>query len=110
MGYLIIFLIFLVLFLVEKTVYKLFGVEKKKISETSGKNIDRWGRAIILVIFLSILPFVIAKEIDVMKWYFIGFFVVSLGFQSILEWKFMKNSKQICHFTCFSNINYYYIL
>lgn len=93
MGYLVILFLILV-FLVEQTVNKLFGVEKKKISETSGKNFERWSRAIILVLFLSLLPIVIRKDIIVMKWFYIAFFVVSLGFQSILEWKFLKNSKQ----------------
>ena len=90
---LFIILIILILFL-EKIINKLVGVEKKKISETSGKNVDRWGRGIILVIFLCTLPFVITKDTNVIKWYWILYFVLILGFQSILEWKYFKNSKQ----------------
>ena len=90
---LFIILIILILFL-EKIINKLVGVEKKKISETSGKNVDRWGRGIILVIFLCTLPFVITKDTNVIKWYWILYFVLILGFQSILEWKYLKNSKQ----------------
>ena len=80
--------------LLEKIINKLLGVEKKKISETSGKKVDRWGRGIILVIFLSTLSFVITKDTHVLKWYFILYLVLLLGFQSILEWKYLKNSKQ----------------
>ncbi len=39
---LVLFAIILLLFPLEKVLYKLLGVEKKKISDTSGKNIDRW--------------------------------------------------------------------
>lgn len=28
------------------------------------------------------------------KWYWIIYLILLLGFQSILEWKFLKNSKQ----------------
>lgn len=95
MKLLVFFLIFgLVLFLVNKVIERSLGIERGKISETSGRNIDRWGRGIIVVIFLSILWFVIDKDIDVMKWYLIIYFVVSFGFQSILEWKFLRVTKQ----------------
>jgi hypothetical protein len=90
---LIIVLVILV-FLLEKIINKLLAVKKKKISETSGKNVDRWGRGVILVIFLCTLPFVITKGTNVMKWYWILYLLLLLGFQSILEWKYLKNSKQ----------------
>ncbi|MGE8077681.1 DUF4181 domain-containing protein [Peribacillus loiseleuriae] len=100
MGFLVLiivpFIIVLIIlaFLLEKIINKLLRVEKKKISETSGKNVDRWGRGIILVIFLCTLPFVITKDTNVMKWYWIFYFILLVGFQSILEWKYLKNSKQ----------------
>ena len=56
----LIFIIVLIIigFFLEKGVNKLLGVEKKRISETSARSIDRWGRGIILVVSLSTLPFV----------------------------------------------------
>ena len=81
-------------FLLEKGVNKLLGVEKKKISETSAKSIDRWGRGIILVIALLTLPFIITKDVNIIKWYWIAYFLLLLGFQSFLEWKYLKESKQ----------------
>lgn len=82
-------------YLLEKIINKLLRVKKIKVSKTSGKNIDRWGRSIILVIFLCALPFVITKDtISVIKWYWIIYLIVLSGFQSILEWKYLKNSKQ----------------
>ncbi|MGE7184102.1 hypothetical protein ACQKKK_08885 [Peribacillus sp. NPDC006672] len=37
---------------IDKFLRKWFGVGKKKLAETSGKNVDRWGRAIIASIYL----------------------------------------------------------
>ncbi|MEK5068719.1 DUF4181 domain-containing protein [Sporosarcina sp. FSL K6-1508] len=95
MGYWVFIIVLVILvILLEKILNKLLGVEKKKISETSGKKVDQWGRGIILVLFLCTLPFVITKDINVMKWYWILYIILLLGFQSILEWKYLKNSKQ----------------
>lgn len=95
MEFLVLIIVLLILgFLLEKIINKLLGVEEKKISQTSGKNVDRWGRGIILVIFLCTLPFIITKDTNVMKWYWILHLILLLGFQSILEWKYLKNSKQ----------------
>nr|WP_306798791.1 DUF4181 domain-containing protein [Oceanobacillus saliphilus] len=80
--------------LLEKILNILLGVEKKKVSETSGKSIDRWGRGIILVVGLSALPFVVTMDVNIIKWYWIAYFVLLWGFQSFLEWKYLKESKQ----------------
>ncbi|WP_419958896.1 DUF4181 domain-containing protein [Psychrobacillus sp. BM2] len=94
--FLVFFIVFIILvFLFEKIINKLLRVKKKRISETSGKNIDRWGRGIILVIFLCTLPFVVSKDtMNVIKWYWIIYITLLLSFQSILEWKYLENSKQ----------------
>ena len=91
-GYLVVFVIFL--FSLEKISNKLLGVEKRKISETSGKNFDRWGRGIIFVISLCILPFAFSKGIDGIKLFWILYTAIIWGFQAIMEWKYIKNSKQ----------------
>lgn len=81
-------------FFLDKLLRKRLGVEKIKISETSAKNVDRWGRGIILVILLCTLPFVITKDTNVMKWYWILYLILLLGFQSFVQWKYLKNSKE----------------
>ena len=91
-GYLGVFAIFI--FSLEKISNKLLGVEKRKISKTSGKNVNRWGQRIILVILLCILPFALTKDIYVIKWFWILYTAVIWGFQAIMEWKYIKNSKQ----------------
>lgn len=78
----------------EKRINRLIRVEKKKLSETSAKHIDRWGKGIILVIALTTLPFILKMDIKNMKWYWIGYFMLSLGFQSFLERMYLKESKQ----------------
>ncbi|MFL0366231.1 DUF4181 domain-containing protein [Pseudobacillus sp. 179-B 2D1 NHS] len=93
------FLMFIILLAIlvitlEKTINKLLGVEKKRISETPAKNIDRWGKIIILCSFLCALWFVVIKDIHIIKWFWTSYFFILLGFQALLEWKYLKNSKQ----------------
>jgi hypothetical protein len=89
-----IILILLVIF-VEKMIGKLLGVKEEDVSETSGKRIDEWGRIIIVVIFLFSYIFALTKEIDtILKWNWIFFITALMGLQTILEWKYLKESKQ----------------
>jgi len=92
----ILFIVFIILaFLLDRVISKLLGIDKKgKLSETSGKNIDRWGRVIIFIIVICIFPFVISKDTNVIKWFWILYLSLLVGFQAILEWKYLKNTKQ----------------
>lgn len=93
----LVFLIILIIlvFFLDEIINKLLHVEKKKISETTGKKLNRWGRGIILFIFLFTLPFVIfGDSTNFIKWYWIIYLTVLMGFQAFLEWKYLKNSKQ----------------
>lgn len=93
MGFLVFCIVVIIsFFLLEKMVNKLLGVKKKKISETSGKKVDLLGRRIFLVVFLCGIPFFVWA--DVMKWYWIFYLTILIGFESFLEWKYLKNSKQ----------------
>ncbi|WP_462406246.1 DUF4181 domain-containing protein [Gracilibacillus sp. Marseille-QA3620] len=91
----IVIIIFLVVFLVEKIIEKYLGVKRKAISKTPGKSIDQWGRTIIVIIFLFSFIVALAYEVDAfLKWYFVLLLTVLMGFQTILEWKYIKESKQ----------------
>ncbi|MFJ7954616.1 DUF4181 domain-containing protein [Lysinibacillus sp. NPDC096418] len=90
---LFIVVITILFFILEKVLDKLFGIEKKKISDTPAKNFNRWGRCILLVIFLCMLPFFYTNETNI-KWYWIFYITSLLCFQAILEWKYLKDSKQ----------------
>lgn len=81
-------------FLLEKGINKLLGVEKKNISETPARRIDRRGRGVILVIVLLTLPVIITKDVHIIKWYWIVYFLLLFGFQAFLEWKYLKETKQ----------------
>ncbi|MEC2074533.1 DUF4181 domain-containing protein [Metabacillus fastidiosus] len=95
MEFLLFLIILFILFiLIEKLLRKWLRVEKKKISETSGKNVDRWGRGIILLIFLCSLPFLNIEDTNVIKWYWISYLTLLVGFQSFIQWKYLKNSKE----------------
>lgn len=91
----VLILIILILGL-EAVINKLLGVEKKKISDTPGREVDRQGRTIILVsiIFLLIISNVLNFNLFDIKWWWIGYFIIFTGFQIFLEWRYIKNSKQ----------------
>ncbi|AOV08129.1 DUF4181 domain-containing protein [Sporosarcina ureilytica] len=97
MGFVLFFIIiFIISVPLDRLLNKLFKVEKKKISDTSGKKIDQWGRGIITVIFLCGLIYVIYTEVEwnVARWYFISLVIAQNGLQFILEWKYLKSTNQ----------------
>ncbi len=65
---------------------------KEKINDTSAERIYRWGRVIIGVVYLAILPFTYQTD-ELLKWSLILFVITLFGFKAILEWKYLKNSK-----------------
>ena len=90
----IIVILFLVIFIIEKMTEKFLGVKTKKIPETPGKRVDRWGRTIIVVIFLCSLPIVTQYSEIVINISWILFIASLMTFQVILEWRYLKESKQ----------------
>lgn len=80
--------------LAEKLLRKWLRVERRKVSETPGKNVDRWGRGIITLIFLCSLPFILTKDVEAIKWYWLSYLMLIWGFQSFVQWKYLKNSKE----------------
>ncbi len=91
----ILIVVTILIVLIEKIINKMLGVQKQKLSETPGKKIDQWGRGIILVIFLSTVWFVITIDSDkITKLYWMSYLVLIFGFQAIMEFLFIKNSRQ----------------
>ncbi|RKQ29347.1 DUF4181 domain-containing protein [Oceanobacillus halophilus] len=91
-GFSIVILGFIgILWFVTFIMNKLLGVNVQKIAETPGKKADLWGQRFFMVLFLCSLPFF---ELSRLKWYLIIFSSLLLGFQSFLEWKYMKDPKQ----------------
>lgn len=73
----------------------ILGRNKRKVSKTVGKKIYIWGMVIIGLIGIGSILFVLdVLNNNVMKWFWVFFIILLLGFQSIMEWKFLKGSKE----------------
>ncbi|ALX49732.1 MULTISPECIES: DUF4181 domain-containing protein [Lentibacillus] len=71
------------------------GNKKRKISDKFGKNIQIVGLVIFGVIGISCILFVLdISNNDVMKWFWLFFLTITLGFQSFLEWKFLRETRE----------------
>ena len=80
---------------IEYQVDKFLGVKRREISETPGKIVQRWGTTIIVVIFIfSYFSDTIQKSNFLLNNYWPVLIVTLMGFQVILEWKYLKGSKQ----------------
>ena len=91
----ILIVLVLVVISIESQVEKSLGVKRREISETPGKIVQRWGRTIIVVIFIFSYLSPTTQESDVLlKWNWFVLIVILKGFQVILEWKYLKESKQ----------------
>jgi hypothetical protein len=65
------------------------------IDETDGRRVDFWGRIILVIIFLVLLFFVVdTSDETIVKLFFIIALTITTAFQSIIEWKYLKNSKE----------------
>ena len=80
---------------IENQVEKFLGVKRREISETPGKIVQRWGITIIVVIFIFSYFSATIQESDVLLYNHWFVLIVTLkGYQVILEWKYLKGSKQ----------------
>lgn len=94
---LLLFLIILVLvsFLVIWSIEKFLDIKKIDISETPGKQFNRWGGAIILVAFLCTYLFALTLDsVAILRWHGVLFFTIFIGFRALVEWKYTRESKQ----------------
>ncbi len=95
MNLLVIIVVFTILLLwplLADFIHQLLGVKEKKISETPAKNIDRWRKGIVFVTVFITFP--VAIDVIDFKWYMIFILILSMGSESIVEWKYLKPSKQ----------------
>lgn len=91
----ILIILFLVVLFIEKMIDKFLGVKRNKLSETSGKSVDRWGRTLIIILFLAAYFFALTVEsYAIYEWYVVLLFTTLMAFQVILEWKYLRESKQ----------------
>lgn len=72
----------------------LFGEKRKKISDTDGENIHRWVLVLIGIIVLIFSTVINRIDSNYVIWFLLGLLVVLCAFQSFMEWKYLKESKQ----------------
>jgi hypothetical protein len=71
------------------------GTGGQEIDETAGKHIELWGGITLALIGLYLVFFVLdMSDETTTKWFCLIFLVITLGFQSIIEWRYLKESKQ----------------
>jgi hypothetical protein len=71
------------------------GPGRQEMDETEGKNIDLWGRIILAIIGLFLVFFVIdITDETTIKWFILIFLLITFGFDSMMEWKYLKNAKE----------------
>ena len=73
----------------------ILGSNRRKVSETEGKYIQIWGLVVIAILGIcSIFFFVDILDANVLKWFWLFFLILTVGFHSFLEWKFLRESKE----------------
>ena len=70
------------------------GEKRRKISESDGKNIKIIGMVIIAILGFSCLFMLDIFDPHVMKWFWLLFLILTVGFQAFLDWMFLKESKE----------------
>lgn len=86
---------FIAFFIIEKVLRKWLGIKKVLLAETPAKNIDRWGRGIILAIALCLIPFTIGTGVaNRLFWFWFVYLTALTLFQAYLQWKYIEDSKE----------------
>lgn len=72
------------------------GTERKELPD-EGKEISTWGKiiiALICIITCIVIIVVDGPEGTAMKWFWMLLIIIASGFQSFIDWKYLKSSKQ----------------
>ena len=70
------------------------GKERGKVSETSGKNIQKIGLVTILIIAFSCFYSIDIMDDSVMKWFWFIFYTITLGFHLYLNWVYLRDTNE----------------
>lgn len=84
----------ILLFGVEKITIKMLSIERKKLSETAGRRINRWGKLILLMIILGSLWFSIGSSDTIQMLFLLITLAVIFGYQAVMEFIFIRNLRQ----------------
>ncbi|WP_340003977.1 DUF4181 domain-containing protein [Paenibacillus sp. FSL K6-0276] len=72
------------------------GPDKEKLSD-DGNELNMKGKLILVLVGLItgiIIMIADGAQGIVMKWFWIVIIIIALGFQSFIDWKFLKHTKQ----------------
>ncbi|MEC0093150.1 DUF4181 domain-containing protein [Paenibacillus macquariensis] len=74
----------------------LVETERKELPD-EGKEVSIWGKIIIALIGIItciVIIIVDGSEGKAMKWFWMLFIITAMGFQSFIDWKYLKGSKE----------------
>ncbi|MGZ9585849.1 DUF4181 domain-containing protein [Paenibacillus marinisediminis] len=71
------------------------GTKKVELPD-EGKKVEKWGKIILATI--GIITVIIFLDLDIldadaMKWFWMVVIITAFGFQSFIDWKYLKGSK-----------------
>lgn len=73
----------------------ILGNNRRKVSETEGKYIQIGGLIVIAIIGLCSIFFIFdILEANTMRWFWLFFLILAVGFHAIMEWTFLRESKE----------------
>lgn len=73
----------------------MLGSEKRKVSETDGKYIQLSGLLLITIAAVAVILFVVdISDNRKMRYFWLFFVSITFGFQAVVEWKYLKGSRE----------------
>lgn len=75
---------------------RIAGTEREELP-AKGKKVDIWGKIILASIgIITATIFLNLDDLDgdAMKWFWMLIIIIVVGFQSFIDWKYLKGSKQ----------------
>ncbi|QHT46218.1 DUF4181 domain-containing protein [Bacillus sp. SB49] len=83
----------LFMYLLDKYLHRWLGVNKVDLSTTKAWRVERWGSRLFFILFLLLL-WSIDRTVENGFWLFISGIVAFNSFHALLEWMYIKNSRQ----------------
>ncbi|RCX21440.1 uncharacterized protein DUF4181 [Fontibacillus phaseoli] len=72
------------------------GLDKRELPE-EGKEVNIWGKiilALVGIIVFIVIAFAVGMDSLAMKWFWMLFVILTVGFQSFIDWKYQRESRQ----------------
>ncbi|NMH74243.1 DUF4181 domain-containing protein [Bacillus sp. RO2] len=82
------------LVIVDVVLRKLLGIKRAKLTDPKGKKIDLFGRIICAILIFILYPAVIETGVLQLKHLFVIFFTVLFCLQAIIQFIYIKESKE----------------